>query len=233
MRQRSARPRVAVVAVVACGLAAGCTVAGAPAAAGPRGGRSPAGAPFVYVTGKGKTNEISQFASLGSGAPRPDSPAALRWRSGQHPSEPSNPVYRQYHAYSLCITPNHGAPFWPEPDAVAHGVFDPPYAYVITSSPGSGARQGLGGRHCGTAPRWRSRVAVRRSADEKAALATGQAGRLHRRQHGQSPVPVRPGGGTVRSPSSSGLRVRAVRRRSRRAGRGHLVRQERNPARQE
>jgi DNA-binding beta-propeller fold protein YncE len=55
--------RAAVLAVIACGLAAGCTVAGAPAAAG-----SPAGAPFVYVTGKGGTNEISQFATLGSGA---------------------------------------------------------------------------------------------------------------------------------------------------------------------
>jgi len=65
----------AVLAVVACGLAAGCTVAGAqsapehPAAAG-----SPTGAPFVYVTGKGGTNEISQFASLGSGALRPLTP---------------------------------------------------------------------------------------------------------------------------------------------------------------
>jgi hypothetical protein len=43
----------------------------------------------------------------------------------------SNPVYRQYHAYSLCMR-TRGAPFWPEPTAVAHGVFDPPYAYVIT-----------------------------------------------------------------------------------------------------
>lgn len=56
------------VAVMACGLAAGCTVAGAPAAAEhPATAGSPAGAPFVYVTGKGGTNEISQFASLGSG----------------------------------------------------------------------------------------------------------------------------------------------------------------------
>jgi DNA-binding beta-propeller fold protein YncE len=54
---------------MACGLAAGCTVAGAPTAAW-----SPAGAPFVYVTGKGGTNEISQFASLGSGALRPLTP---------------------------------------------------------------------------------------------------------------------------------------------------------------
>jgi DNA-binding beta-propeller fold protein YncE len=61
--------RAAVLAVVACGLAAGCAVAGAPAAA-----RPPAGAPFVYVTGKGGTNEISQFASLGSGALRPLAP---------------------------------------------------------------------------------------------------------------------------------------------------------------
>ncbi len=59
----------AVLAVMACGLAAGCTVARAPAPAG-----SPAGAPFVYVTGKGGTNEISQFATLGSGALRPLTP---------------------------------------------------------------------------------------------------------------------------------------------------------------
>src|SRR5215472_13319448 len=51
---------------MASGLAAGCTAAGAPAPAVP-----PAGAPFVYVTGKGGTNEISQFATLGSGALRP------------------------------------------------------------------------------------------------------------------------------------------------------------------
>src|SRR5690349_21829348 len=61
--------RPAVLAVMACGLAAGCTVAGAPAPAG-----SPAGAPFVHVTGKGGTNEIAQFASLGSGALRPLTP---------------------------------------------------------------------------------------------------------------------------------------------------------------
>ncbi len=61
--------RAAVLAVMACGLAAGCTAAGAPAAAGP-----PAGVPFVYVTGKGGTNEIAQFASLGSGALRPLTP---------------------------------------------------------------------------------------------------------------------------------------------------------------
>jgi DNA-binding beta-propeller fold protein YncE len=38
------------------------------------GGRVAGGAPFVYVTGKGGTNEISQFASLGSGALRPLTP---------------------------------------------------------------------------------------------------------------------------------------------------------------
>jgi 6-phosphogluconolactonase len=70
--------RAAVLAVMACGLAAGCTVAGAPAAAG-----SPAGAPFVYATGKGGTNEISQFASLGSGALRPLTPANVA--SGEFP----------------------------------------------------------------------------------------------------------------------------------------------------
>jgi DNA-binding beta-propeller fold protein YncE len=63
---------------MACGLAAGCTVAGAPAPAG-----SPAGAPFVYVTGKGGTNEISQFASLGSGALRPLTPPNVA--SGEFP----------------------------------------------------------------------------------------------------------------------------------------------------
>jgi DNA-binding beta-propeller fold protein YncE len=63
---------------MACGLVAGCTVAGAPAAAG-----SPAGAPFVYVTGKGGTNEISQFATLGSGALRPLTPKNVA--SGEFP----------------------------------------------------------------------------------------------------------------------------------------------------
>jgi 6-phosphogluconolactonase (cycloisomerase 2 family) len=70
--------RVAVLAVMACGLAAGCTAAGAPAPA-----VSPAGAPFVYVTGKGGTNQISQFASLGSGALRPLTPPNVA--SGEFP----------------------------------------------------------------------------------------------------------------------------------------------------
>ena len=70
--------RAAVLAVMACGLAAGCTVAGAPAPA-----TLPAGAPFVYVTGKGGTNEISQFASLGSGALRPLAPPNVA--SGEFP----------------------------------------------------------------------------------------------------------------------------------------------------
>ena len=78
MRQTSARPGAAVLAVMACGLAAGCTLAGAPAAP-----TSPAGAPFVYVTGKGGTNEISQFASLGSGALRPLTPRNVA--SGEFP----------------------------------------------------------------------------------------------------------------------------------------------------
>jgi 6-phosphogluconolactonase len=69
---KSARP---LAAVAACGLAAGCAAAGPtmaakrPAAAGSR-----AGAPFVYVTGKGGTNEIAQYATLGSGALRPLTP---------------------------------------------------------------------------------------------------------------------------------------------------------------
>jgi DNA-binding beta-propeller fold protein YncE len=72
------RPARAVFAVMACGLAAGCTVTSAPAPAA-----SPAGAPFVYVTGKGGTNEISQFASLGSGALRPLTPRNVA--SGEFP----------------------------------------------------------------------------------------------------------------------------------------------------
>jgi DNA-binding beta-propeller fold protein YncE len=72
----AARPRAAVLAVLACGLAAGCTAAGAPAPAG-----SPAGAPFVYVTGEG--GEISQFATLGSGALRPLTPPDVA--SGEFP----------------------------------------------------------------------------------------------------------------------------------------------------
>jgi DNA-binding beta-propeller fold protein YncE len=78
LRGRRRIGRAAVLAVMACGLAAGCTVAGAPAQVA-----SPAGAPFVYVTGKGGTNEISQFASLGSGALRPLTPAYVA--SGEFP----------------------------------------------------------------------------------------------------------------------------------------------------
>ena len=118
------------------------------------GGRFAGWGAFVYVTGKAGTNEISQYASLGSGAPRP-----LAAAYGGGPAsvpEPSNPVYRQYHAYSLCMR-THGAPFWPEPTAVAHGVFDPPYAYVIPSESWLRSTAGAGRRHCGTAPRWRSR----------------------------------------------------------------------------
>ena len=70
--------RSAVLAVMACGLAAGCTAAGAPAPAASR-----AGAPFVYVTGKGGTNEVSQFASLGSGVLRPVTPPSVA--SGEFP----------------------------------------------------------------------------------------------------------------------------------------------------
>ena len=66
------------VAVMACGLAAGCTVAGAPAAAG-----APAGAPFVHVTGKEGTNEVAQFTTLGSGALRPLTPPNVA--SGEFP----------------------------------------------------------------------------------------------------------------------------------------------------
>lgn len=61
---------VAGLAVTACGLAAGCTVAAAPMAAEhPEAAGSPT-APFVYVADKGP-DEISQFATLGSGALRP------------------------------------------------------------------------------------------------------------------------------------------------------------------
>jgi DNA-binding beta-propeller fold protein YncE len=84
MRQTPARLRAAVPALMAGGLAAGCAVAGAPPSTPPPAAAgSPAGAPFVYVTGKGGTNEISQFASLGSGALRPLSPKNVA--SGEFP----------------------------------------------------------------------------------------------------------------------------------------------------
>ena len=41
-------------------------------------------------------------------------------------------TYRQYHAYSRCMR-SHGAPFWPEPTEVSHGVFDSPYRYQVTA----------------------------------------------------------------------------------------------------
>ena len=75
--------RAVVLAVMACSLAAGCTVTGAPAVGHPAAAGSPAGAPFVYVTGKGGTNEISQFATLGSGALRPLTPRNVA--SGEFP----------------------------------------------------------------------------------------------------------------------------------------------------
>jgi hypothetical protein len=40
--------------------------------------------------------------------------------------------YRQYHRYSQCMR-SRGAPFWPEPSQVPHGVFDNPNTYVITA----------------------------------------------------------------------------------------------------
>ena len=190
--------------MVACGLAAGRTVAGAPAAAGSRAGAGlPAGAPFVYVTGKAGTNEISQYASLGSGAPRP-----LAAAYGGGPAsvpEPSNPVYRQYHAYSLCMR-THGAPFWPEPTAVAHGVFDPPYAYVITKrvlaqEHGRGWRAAL--RHCAAlaiqgSPFTAAQMRKLRSQLEKLAACM--------RRHGiaKFPSPVlSPAGGGFPSPGTA------------------------------
>jgi hypothetical protein len=60
-------------------------------------------------------------AACGSG---PASPAGS---SSSHPAG-----YERYHAYSQCMR-SHGAPFWPEPSEVSHGVFDNPYLYVITA----------------------------------------------------------------------------------------------------
>jgi hypothetical protein len=49
------------------------------------------------------------------------------------PAGASHPEgYRQYHAYSQCMR-SRGAPFWPEPTAISHGVFDSPYMYRITA----------------------------------------------------------------------------------------------------
>lgn len=76
MKWKSARLRAAVLAAAACGLAAGCAAPAAPMQAErPAGAR--AGAPFVYVTGKGGTNEVFQYASLSSGALRPLTPASV------------------------------------------------------------------------------------------------------------------------------------------------------------
>jgi DNA-binding beta-propeller fold protein YncE len=65
----------AVLTVAVCGLAAGCAAPVAPMVAErPAADGSRAGAPFVYVTGKGGTNEVAQYATLGSGALRPLTP---------------------------------------------------------------------------------------------------------------------------------------------------------------
>jgi 6-phosphogluconolactonase (cycloisomerase 2 family) len=64
-------------------------VAQRPAAAAPSAGA--AGAPFVYVTGKGGTNEVSQYASLGSGALRPLTPPNVA--AGEFP-------------YDIAVSPN-------------------------------------------------------------------------------------------------------------------------------
>lgn len=58
------------------------------------------------------------------GASGPPSP------TGSSSSRPTG--YQQYHAYSRCMR-SHGAPFWPQPSEVSHGVFDNPYTYVITA----------------------------------------------------------------------------------------------------
>jgi uncharacterized repeat protein (TIGR01451 family) len=81
--------RAAGVAVTACGLAAGCSVAAAPVAIVPvAAGRSAAAgpaarAPFVYVADKGR-NEVSQFGVLSSGALRALTPQMVA--SGPFPT---------------------------------------------------------------------------------------------------------------------------------------------------
>jgi 6-phosphogluconolactonase (cycloisomerase 2 family) len=66
---------IKVIAVMCSGLAAGCAVTAAPAATGHlTKAAARAGAPFVYVTGKGGTNVVAQYASLASGALRPLTP---------------------------------------------------------------------------------------------------------------------------------------------------------------
>jgi hypothetical protein len=119
---------------------------------------------------------------------------------------PSNQsVYRQYHAYSLCLR-THGAPFWPEPTAVSHGVFDSPYAYVITKrvlaeEHGSGWRTAL--RHCAAlairgSPYTAAQLSKLRSQLDKLAACM--------RRHGVAKFPspvLTPAGGGFPSPGTA------------------------------
>jgi Lactonase, 7-bladed beta-propeller len=117
----------AVLAVMAYGLAAGCTEAGAPTPAG-----SLAGAPFVYVTGKGGTNEVSQYASLGSGALRPLTPPNVP--SGEFP-------------YDIAVSPQGTSAYAvdnlsPTGGAVSQYTLNPATGKLTPKSPGTVATAG-------------------------------------------------------------------------------------------
>ena len=255
MRRRSARLGAAVVAVLACGLAAGCTVAGAPAATGsPEGAGLPAGRLFVYVTGKAGTNEISQYASPGSGALRPLTPKNVA--SGEFPYDiavsppgtsatPSGqPTVAVRPASPRCesglppishLLPVHAharRTILARADRRRPRVFDPPYAYVITSESWlrSTARAG------GTAE-------LRRAGDPGVGFTAAQMRSCARNWKARglhAPAGIARFPSPVLSPAAASQLGAAVNSGSAQfaaaqqaCGLEHLVRQERNPARQE
>jgi DNA-binding beta-propeller fold protein YncE len=104
--------------------------AGQPATAGP-----PAGAPFVYVTGKGGTNEISQFATLGSGALRPLTPPNVA--AGEFP-------------YDVAVSPQGTSAYAVDntsgtAGAVSQYTLNPATGKLTPKSPGMVATAGIPG----------------------------------------------------------------------------------------
>jgi hypothetical protein len=102
---------------------------------------------------------VAVFATACGGSGRPVRPAGASHPAGA----------QQYHAYSACMR-SHGAPFWPEPSPVPHGVFDPPYAYPITA-------RILGQEH---GPGWQAALsACRKLAPQNLPFTAAQIGALH------------------------------------------------------
>jgi hypothetical protein len=118
--------------------------------------------------------------------------------AGGSPRSPHHAGYQQYHAYSKCMR-SHGAPFWPEPSAVAYGVFDSPYAYtvnarILAQEHGSGWNAAL--RSCralapAALPFTAAQISTLRSQLEKLAACM----RAHGITHFPSPVVNSSGGG--------------------------------------